>query len=315
MTFRVKGIDGIKEIKKVYFTCAENVREADSNWLGWVSYPAENIKYDFKKGELTIPSISEWVYDKYPSVGNTYQGCMTYVAKDGTEKTAYGEWYIKILEKSDQPIPDDMDNDNQKPADTPSRPGQGDAKPGNPNAGNPATVKVSEIKLSGLSHKIAAGKKVALQATVIPSNAANKSIVWKSSNTKYATVNSKGVASIKKAGAGKNVTITATAGDGSGKQASYKIRCMKGVVKKVAISGSKSHSLKPGKSIKLKAKVTASNKANKTLQWTSGNPKYASVTNKGKVTAKKAGKGKTVKITAMATDGSGKKASVKIRIK
>ena len=150
---------------------------------------------------------------------------------------------------------------------------------------------------------------------MIPSNAANKSIVWKSSNTKYATVNSKGVVSIKKAGAGKNVTITATAGDGSGKQASYKIRCMKGVVKKVAISGSKSHSLKPGKSIKLKAKVTASNKANKTLQWTSGNPKYASVTNKGKVTAKKAGKGKTVKITAMATDGSGKKASVKIRIK
>ncbi|WP_301046396.1 Ig-like domain-containing protein, partial [uncultured Phocaeicola sp.] len=86
-------------------------------------------------------------------------------------------------------------------------------------------------------------------------------------------------------------------------------------VKKVAISGQKNLSLKPGKSIKLKAKVTASSKANKTLQWTSSNPKYVSVTNKGKVIAKKAGKGKTVKITAMATDGSGKKVSVKIRIK
>ena len=124
-----------------------------------------------------------------------------------------------------------------------------------------------------------------------------------------------GVVSIKKAGAGKTVTITATAGDGSRKAASYKIKCMKGIVKKVAISGQKNLSLKPGKSIKLKAKVTASSKANKTLQWTSSNPKYVSVTNKGKVIAKKAGKGKTVKITAMATDGSGKKVSVKIRIK
>ncbi len=194
-------------------------------------------------------------------------------------------------------------------------PGADKPKPGNPNTEKPAAVKVREIKLSGLSNKIAVGKKIALQATVTPSNATNKSIVWKSSNTKYATINSKGVVSIKKAGMGKTVTITATAGDGSGKQASYKIKCMKGIVKKVAISGQKNLSLKPGKSIKLKAKVTASSKANKTLQWTSSNPKYASVTNKGKVTAKKAGKGKTVKITAMATDGSSKKASVKIRIK
>lgn len=316
LTFRFKDINGIKEIKKVQFTCAENVHETNGNWLSWI-YSDEGLTYDMEKGEVTFPKsfMSESVYDTYPSVGNTYQGCMTYITEDGTEKTAYGDWYIKILEKSDQPIPDDTDNDNQKPADTPSRPGQGDAKPGNPNTGKPAAVKVREIKLSGLSNKIAVGKKIALQATVTPSNATNKSIVWKSSNTKYATVNSKGVVSIKKAGMGKTVTITATAGDGSGKQASYKIKCMKGIVKKVAISGQKNLSLKPGKSIKLKANVTASKGANKTLQWTSSNPKYASVTNKGKVTAKKAGKGKTVKITAMATDGSNKKASIKIRIK
>ena len=196
----------------------------------------------------------------------------------------------------------------------------GDPEKNKPNLGNSGnqtkpTVKVEKITLTGISHKIAVGKKVTLQATVIPSNAADKSIVWKSSNTKYATVNSRGVVSIKKAGAGKTVTITATAGDGSRKAASYKIKCMKGIVKKVAISGQKNLSLKPGKSIKLKAKITASKGANKTLQWTSSNPKYATVTSKGKVTAKKSGKGKTVKITAMAMDGSGKKASVKIRIK
>lgn len=42
---------------------------------------------------------------------------------------------------------------------------------------------------------------------------------------------------------------------------------------------------------------------------------YATVNSKGVVKTKKAGKGKTVKITAQATDGTGKKATVKIKIK
>ncbi len=222
--------------------------------------------------------------------------------------------------------PGDTTNNNPNPGDnnpgntTINKPNPGDTEPKNPESQNPepqnpSTVKVKEIKLSGLSHKIAVGKKITLQATVTPSNAANKSVIWKSSNTKYAAVNSKGVVTIKKAGAGKTVTITAIAIDGNGEKASYKIKCMKGVVKKVAISGQKRRSMKPGKSTKLKAKVTASSGANKTLRWTSSNSKYASVTSKGKVTVKKAGKGRTVRITAIATDGSGKKASVKIKIK
>ncbi len=222
--------------------------------------------------------------------------------------------------------PGDTTNNSPNPGDnnpgntTINKPNPGDTEPKNPESQNPepqnpSTVKVKEIKLSGLSHKIAVGKKITLQATVTPSNAANKSVIWKSSNTKYAAVNSKGVVTIKKAGAGKTVTITAIAIDGNGEKASYKIKCMKGVVKKVAISGQKRRSMKPGKSTKFKAKVTASSGANKTLRWTSSNSKYASVTSKGKVTVKKAGKGRTVRITAIATDGSGKKASVKIKIK
>ena len=42
---------------------------------------------------------------------------------------------------------------------------------------------------------------------------------------------------------------------------------------------------------------------------------YATVSSSGKVKALKAGKKKTVKITAMATDGSGKKATKIIKIK
>ena len=60
---------------------------------------------------------------------------------------------------------------------------------------------------------------------------------------------------------------------------------------------------------------TTGKKANKKLVWTTSSKKYATVNSKGVVTTKKAGKGKTVKITAQATDGSKKRASVKIKIK
>lgn len=122
-----------------------------------------------------------------------------------------------------------------------------------------------------------------------------------------------------KAKANGTATITASVGD---KKASFKITVGKSSnkpsasspkVKKISISGKKS--VKAGKSLSLKAKVTASKGANKKLKWTSSNKKYAAVSSSGKVKTYKAGKGKKVKITAKATDGSGKKASITIKIK
>lgn len=172
---------------------------------------------------------------------------------------------------------------------------------------------VSSIHLSAISKKIAAGKKLTLKATVLPNNASNKKLIWKSSNPKVATVTQNGIVTLKKKTGGKKVTITATAKDGSKKYASWKITSMKGIVKKVKITGNKS--VKAGKKLKLKVKITATKKANTKLLWTSANTKYATVNAKGIVTTKKSAKGKTVKITAMATDGSGKKHTVKIKIK
>ena len=144
---------------------------------------------------------------------------------------------------------------------------------------------------------------------------ANKAVLWKTSNKKYATVDKNGKITLKKAGAGKSVTITAIAKDGSGKKASIKIKIMKHTVKSIKLEAS-SETLKAGKSMKLKATIKTTGKSvNKTLKWTSSNTKYAKVSSKGKVTAKKAGKGKAVTITATSTDGSNKKAKVKIRIK
>lgn len=179
---------------------------------------------------------------------------------------------------------------------------------------NKPALKVKSIKLSGISKKIAAGKTVKLNAEILPENAENKGIKWISSNTKVATVSQTGLVKVNKKAGGKTVTITAISNDGSGARAIYKIKVMKGVVKKVSSIGAKNKTVKAGKTLKLKAKVSATAKANKKLLWTSNNEKYATVKN-GTVKTSKAAKGKKVKITAMATDGSNKKATFTIKIK
>lgn len=67
--------------------------------------------------------------------------------------------------------------------------------------------------------------------------------------------------------------------------------------------------------MKLKAIVKATKGANKKVKWICSNNKYMKINAKtGKVKALPAGKGKKVKITAKATDGSNKKKSVIIKI-
>ncbi len=189
----------------------------------------------------------------------------------------------------------------------------GEEKPGGDKPGVQKPVTVSKIKITGISKKVAAGKKIQLTATVSPSNAANKAIEWKSGNKKVATVNSKGIVTMKKNSGGRKVTITAIAKDTRKVKASYTITSAKGKVKKVSITGKKT--VRAGKTLKLAAKVKAEKGANKKIKWKSSNTKYATVSSSGKVKAKKAGKKKTVKVTAMATDGTNKKATITIKIK
>ena len=180
----------------------------------------------------------------------------------------------------------------------------------NPSGSN---TKISKISLDGISHNIAASKKIKLTAKGTPAGIRLPKLLWSTSNKKVATVTQSGIVTIKKKTGGKSVIIRAKATNGSGLTATWKIKSMKGVVKKVSVSGAKT--VKAGKSLKLKAKVTATKGANKKLKWICSNTKYAMVNSKGIVKTKKAGKGKKVKITAMATDGSNKKKTVTIKIK
>ena len=71
--------------------------------------------------------------------------------------------------------------------------------------------------------------------------------------------------------------------------------------------------VKVGETITLTAEVLPADATNKTVTWTSSDTTVATVdSSKGVVTGVKEGK---VTITAKAKDGSGKKASIKIKIK
>lgn len=74
-------------------------------------------------------------------------------------------------------------------------------------------------------------------------------------------------------------------------------------------------SLKAGRTFQIKAKVYPEKLENKKVTYTSSNKKYATVSSKGLVKAKRAGKGRTVTITVKAKDGSGVTAKCKVRIK
>lgn len=82
----------------------------------------------------------------------------------------------------------------------------------------------TKVSLNKTSATLAYGKALTLKAKVSPTYVSSTKVTWKSSNTKYATVSSKGVVKGKKAGIGHTVTITATASDGSKKKAVCKIR-------------------------------------------------------------------------------------------
>lgn len=166
-------------------------------------------------------------------------------------------------------------------------------------------VKVSKLTLNRTSVSLTKkGQTYQLKATASPSNATTKSVTWKSSNTRVVTVNSAG--RLTAVGNG-SATITVTAKDGSKKTATCKVTVKIPTVVKVNNVSLNKNDLaltSKGQSYQLSASVAPSNASNKSVKWTSGNPKVATVSSSGKVTA--VANGNTT-ITATAADGSGKK--------
>ena len=205
------------------------------------------------------------------------------------------------------PVPSDDPTESgapsEKPAITPTQ------KPGIQATGIRVIASVKKISNLPVKPKLqlAAGKSMQLTVTLLPTGAKPQKLTYTSSKPSIAKVSGSGkIVAGKKAG-----TTVITIRTANGLQKKITIRVMKKAVKKIKLSGVKK--LKVGKKLKLKAKITPKKKyASAKVFWVSGNTKIATVTQSGVVKAKKKGK---VKITAIATDGSGKKKVIKLTIK
>lgn len=156
----------------------------------------------------------------------------------------------------------------------------------------PPVVKPSEVVLNKSRLSLAVGESSVLTAEVLPSDAANKTVTWRSENTKVATVSNGRVTAV---GEG-STTITASCG---GASASCTVTVEQEEVKVTGISlNKKSLSLKVGETAALSAAVTPSNATDENIVWRSEDKKVATVAN-GKVTG--VGKGTTT-ITASCGD-------------
>ena len=140
-------------------------------------------------------------------------------------------------------------------------------------------VTVGYVKLDKSEAVIKKGKTKTLTATVYPSSLEDKSVTWKSSNTKVATVTSKGKVKGVKAG---TATITCTS-NATGLSTTCKVTV--GYVK----LDQTEVTVKKGKTVTLTPTVYPSSLEDKSVTWKSSNTKIATVTSKGKVKGIKAG--------------------------
>ncbi|MDD4311194.1 MAG: Ig-like domain-containing protein [Eubacteriales bacterium] len=160
-------------------------------------------------------------------------------------------------------------------------------------------VLITSLTLNKSELALNVGDEETLQVTGSPSNATNKTLLWKSSNPEVASVSAGKVIAASKGSA----VIRAEATDGSGKYVSCVVTVNNIQILNVYLDKS-SLDLSEGDTAKVTATVYPSNATTSNLKWTSSNSSVATVDSKGNVVAG-ATKGYSI-ITASATDGSGK---------
>ena len=165
---------------------------------------------------------------------------------------------------------------------------------------------VESVKLNKTSLSLNVGKSETLTATVLPENAKNKDVKWESSDDRIATVTEEGKVIARAKG---TATITVSSADNETIKDTCKVT-VKVPVDKVQLSKTKLV-LAPQKTYTLIATSLPASANNKNVKWSSSDEKIASVSQTGKVTAKKVG---TAVITVASVD-SGVKATCKVTVK
>lgn len=175
------------------------------------------------------------------------------------------------------------------------------------------TTSVTSISIdecSSGSTTMVVGETKSFNTTITPSNATNKAVRW-STTADEDQLSILETGSVTAISVGGPYTITATARDGSGKTATCSITVSNPATYVESVSLNKSSiTLTAGESTTVTATVLPSNASNKTISWSSGSVAIARVSN-GTITGVAPG---TTTITARATDGSNKSASVSVTV-
>lgn len=267
--------------------------------------PAPGLTPSAEPSETPAPSDTA-----QPSAEPSETSAPSDTAKPSAEPSqtpAPGETDKPSASPSQTPAPRDTTTPSASPSQTPVPGTTGD----NSHTAMSFTLKASVKGVKNLSvgtkYKLAAGKKMTLSADFI-TDTDDQEVSFTSSKSSVVKVNENGVVKAGKK-TGKAV-ITVTAADGTSRKVTVQV--MKKAVKKLAIKKG-SRSLKKGKKLKLKVQAKPGKKlASNQYYWKTSSAKKATVSAKGIVKAKQKG---TVRITVYATDGSGKKASVKLQVK
>ena len=169
-------------------------------------------------------------------------------------------------------------------------------------------IKVTGVKLNKSETSILVGGNETLTATVLPEDATNQKVTWKSDKPEIATVDANGKVTGVKAG---EATITVTTEDG-GKTATCKVTVSDTEIKVTGVTLNKTAlTLNIGASETLSATVAPADATNKKVTWKSSDAAVATVDTNGKVTAVKAGEA-TITVT---TEDGGKTATCKVTVK
>lgn len=161
---------------------------------------------------------------------------------------------------------------------------------------------MSDISISETDYTIDRNNTLQLYAVIKPTNAGDKSVTWESNNEAVATVTKTGVVRGINAG---NATITVTASNGLSASCVITVKVSAKSIKLDIID----ITLKKGKKKTIRAIVTPLETTD-TVKWTSSNPKFVSVNQKGVIKTKK--KGST---TIIARTDSGKYAKVIVTVR
>ena len=164
----------------------------------------------------------------------------------------------------------------------------------------------TSISLNETAKDIQIGNTLQLVSTILPSDIANKTVEWLTSDASVATVDENGLVTAIKPGV---ATITAKTTDGSDLSASCTIT-VKGILVNTLSLNTGSAELVIGESISLVPIVLPDNATNQKLEWSSSDDGVAKVSD-GIVTAVSQG---DAVITAKTTDGSNLSATCNIKV-